>query len=135
MTNRFVFDTNTLISALLFKNSTPRKAFDKALETGKILISLEVVSELNDVLGREKFNKYVSEEERIEFLSGLLQEVEFIEISEAVSECRDPKDDKFLELAVNGKAVCIISGDGDLLSMHPFREITIVTPRDFLEVG
>ncbi|NUM49290.1 MAG: putative toxin-antitoxin system toxin component, PIN family [Anaerolineales bacterium] len=87
----------------------------------------------DDVLGREKFNKYVSEEERLEFLSGLLQEVELIEISEPVSECRDPKDDKFLELAVNGKAECIISGDGDLLSLHPFREITIVTPRDFLE--
>ena len=86
MTNKpgYVIDTNTLVSALLLKNSTPRKAFDKALETGEILVSLEVVDELNDVLGREKFNKYVSEEERIEFLIALLQEAVFVEISEVI---------------------------------------------------
>ncbi len=137
MTNNpgFVFDTNTLVSALLSKNSTPRKAFDRAMEIGEILVSLAVIDELNDVLGREKFNKYVSEEERIEFLIALLQEAVFIEVVEVVVECRDPHDDKFLELAVNGKAECIVSGDGDLLSLHPFRGIAIVTPRDFLEMA
>jgi len=136
MTNKpgYVIDTNTLVSALLLKNSTPRKAFDKALETGEILVSLEVVDELNDVLGREKFNKYVSEEERIEFLIALLQEAVFVEISEVITECRDPRDNKFLELAVSGNAECIISGDGDLLSLNPFRGITIVPPREFLEI-
>ena len=137
MTNKpgFVFDTNTLISALLFRDSIPRKAFDRALEKGKILISLNVVAELNEVLGREKFNKYVSEQERVEFLIALLQEAIFIEVVEVVTECRDPHDDKFLELAVNGNAEYIISGDRDLLSLHPFREIAIVTPRDFLETA
>jgi len=137
MTNKpgFVFDTNTLISALLFRDSIPRKAFDRALEKGKILISLNVVAELNEVLAREKFNKYVSEQERVEFLIALLQEAIFIEVVEVVTECRDPHDDKFLELAVNGNAEYIISGDRDLLSLHPFREIAIVTPRDFLETA
>jgi len=137
MTNSpgFVFDTNTLVSALLSKNSTPRRAFDRALEIGEILVSLDVIDELNDVLGREKFNKYVSEEERIEFLIALLQEAVFVEVVEIVTECRDPRDDKFLELAVNGNAECIVSGDGDLLSLHPFRGIAIVTPRDFLEMA
>jgi putative PIN family toxin of toxin-antitoxin system len=135
MTNkpRFVFDTNTVISALLNKNSTPRKAFDKAMEMGKILISIAIIDELNDVLGREKFNKYVSEEERIQFLIVLLQEAVFVEITEAVRECRDPRDDKFLELAINGSAGYIISGDKDLLSLHPFRGIAVVSPKDFLE--
>ena len=129
----FVFDTNTLVSALLFKNSIPRKALDRALATGQILVSLDIVNELNDVLGREKFNSYVSEEERFEFLITFLQETVFVEIVETVTACRDPKDDKFLDLAVNGDAECIVSGDGDLLALHPFRGIAIVTSRDFHE--
>ncbi len=132
---RFIIDTNTFVSALLFKDSTPRKAFDKAAEKGEILVSLAVVDELNDVLGREKFNKYVSEDERIEFLTALLQEATFVDIVETVTECRDPRDDKFLELAINGGAAYIVSGDGDLLSLHPFRGVAIVTPRDFLGIA
>jgi putative PIN family toxin of toxin-antitoxin system len=136
MTNkpRFVFDTNTLVSALLFKESVPRKAFDRAMESGVILISLDVVAELNDVLSRKKFNKYVTEEERIEFLILLLHETVFVEVKENIAECRDQRDDKFLELAVCGNSQYIISGDADLLVLHPFRNISIVTPRDFLEL-
>ncbi len=135
MTNkpRFVFDTNTIISALLFKDSTPRKALDRALVLGEILISLPVVDELSDVLGREKFNRYVTEEERVQFLIALLQETVFVEIVETVAACRDPRDDKFLDLAISGKATHLISGDKDLLSLHPFRNIDILTPREFLE--
>ena len=47
--------------------------------------------------------------------------------------CRDAKDDKFLEVAVNGKADYLITGDRDLLVLHPFREIQIVSPATFLE--
>ena len=50
-----------------------------------------------------------------------------------VGECRDPSDNKLLELAVSGAAVCIVSGDQDLLVLHPFRGISIVTPRGFLD--
>ena len=46
--------------------------------------------------------------------------------------CRDPNDDKFLELALSGGADCIVSGDKDLLVLHPFRGVPIVTPRDFV---
>ena len=136
MTNkpRFVFDTNTLVSALLFKDSVPRKAFNRAMKSGVILISLDVVAELNDVLSRKKFNKYVTEEERIEFLILLLHETVFVEVKENIAECRDQRDDKFLELAVCGNSQYIISGDADLLVLHPFRNISIVTPRDFLEL-
>lgn len=131
--SKFIFDTNTLISALLFKNSIPRQAFDKALATGEILISLDVLNELNEVLGREKFKKYITEDERIEFLAVFLQEATIIDITVSIQECRDHKDDKFLELAVSGGATCIISGDKDLLVMHPFRGVEIISARDFLE--
>ena len=71
----------------------------------------------------------------LSFLIALLQEAVFIEGAEIVTECRDPRDDQFLELAVNDGAEFIVSGDGDLLSLYPFRGIAIVTPRDFLETA
>jgi uncharacterized protein len=130
---RCVFDTNVLVSALLFDNSTPAKAVFAALHAGEIIVSADVVAELNDVLGREKFRRYVTEEERERFLRSLLREVGLIEIEQMIRACRDPKDDKFLELAVNGDADCIVSGDEDLLSLDPFRDIPILTPEKFLD--
>ncbi|MBL7161197.1 MAG: putative toxin-antitoxin system toxin component, PIN family [Anaerolineales bacterium] len=132
---RFVFDTNILVSALFSKKSVPRKAFDKAVKEGEILVSLAVVDELNDVLMREKFNRYLKEADRIQFQIVLLQEATFIEITETIAECRDPKDNKFLELAVSGAATAIVSGDKDLLVLHPFRGIPILTPRSFMDTA
>jgi uncharacterized protein len=129
---RCVFDTNVLISALLFHQSKPAQAFFTALHVGEVLVSADVILELNDVLGRKKFERYVKEEERERFLRILLREATLVEIREEVRACRDPKDDKFLELAVNGKADCIVSGDEDLLSLGPFRGVEILTPSRFL---
>ncbi|MBL8133918.1 MAG: putative toxin-antitoxin system toxin component, PIN family [Anaerolineae bacterium] len=63
----------------------------------------------------------------------MISEAEFITISSSVRICRDPKDDKFLELAVNGMADYLISGDDDLLDLNPFEGISIVSPREFLD--
>ena len=129
---RFVFDTNALISAALLKRSVPRQAFDKALDEGELLVSVETIDELNRVLRRADFAKYVTEDERMEFLAVLLREATLVEVTAHVGECRDPQDNKFLELAASGRAMCIVSGDQDLLVLHPFRGIPIVTPRGFL---
>jgi putative PIN family toxin of toxin-antitoxin system len=129
---RFVFDINVIVSALLLKHSVARQVFDKALEQGKLLVSQAVVEELNEVLWRKGFDKYVLENERLEFITAFVREATLVGITETVNECRDPKDNKFLELAVSGKATCIISGDDDLLVLHPFRRIPILTPRQFL---
>ena len=129
---RFVFDTNVVVSALLLADSIPRQAFDKALDQGTVLISVPVILELADVLSRKKLNKYLLENERMRFLIGLLKETELIDTTETITTCRDPKDNKFLELAVDGNADCIVTGDADLLVLHPFRGIQILTPRDFL---
>lgn len=130
---RLVFDTSALISAALLKRSVSRQAFDKALDEGKLLVSAETIDEINQVLGRQDFAKYVTEDERMEFLALLLREAKLVKITVLVDECRDPQDNKFLELAVSGQAECIVSGDHDLLVLHPFRKIPIVTPRDFLD--
>lgn len=128
---RFVFDTNVIVSALLLKHSVSRQAFDMAFASGELLLSLAVISELNEVLKRKQFDKYILEEERMQFLAVLVREATLIEITETITECRDPKDDKFLELAIGGKAACIVSGDKDLLVLHPFRGIPILTPVGF----
>lgn len=130
---RFVFDTNVLISALLLRNSTARQAFDKASSGGKMLISQATLSELNNVLQRKDFAKYITDQDRVEFLAALVREGIMVEIVERISVCRDPKDDKFLELAINGQATCIVSGDDDLIILKSFRGIPILTPRQFVE--
>lgn len=129
---RFVFDTNVIASALLLKQSVARQAFDKALEEGRLLVSQATVQELNEVLRRKGFDKYVQEEERIQFITALVREAILVEITETITGCRDPKDSKFLELAVGGKASCIVSGDDYLLVLDPFRGIPVLTPRQFL---
>lgn len=129
---RFVFDTSVIVSALLLKDSRSREAFDLALDHGVILLSLPIVKELDDVLSRPKFDRYLIREEREHFLAALVWEAVFIEIKERVKACRDPKDDMLFELAVNGSAACIVSGDKDLLELHPFRAIPIMTPDEFI---
>ncbi|AFZ11706.1 protein of unknown function DUF132 [Crinalium epipsammum PCC 9333] len=130
---RYVVDTNVIISALLFETSKPAKVFKYALKNGEILLSVELLEELNNVLRREKFNRYVTSEEREEFLETLVDRAILVEITEEVKVCRDPKDDRILELAISGRADYIISGDRDLLVLNPFRGVKVVTAEEFLQ--
>jgi putative PIN family toxin of toxin-antitoxin system len=129
---RTVLDTGVVVSAVLLPRSVPRQAFDAAAARGKLLVSEATVTELDEVLRRRKFNKYVPEDKRLEFLAALVQEAEQVEVTEIITACRDAKDNKFLELAVSGRASHILSGDGDLLALHPFRGIAVVSPQSFL---
>ena len=86
-----------------------------------------VVEELNDVLRREKFERYVRLEGRERFLNALIRDGILVGVTERLQLCRDPKDDKFLDVAVSGGASHIITGDDDLLILNPFRGIPIVT--------
>ena len=134
MSRRYVFDTNVLVSAVLSAHSVPRQAFNLAFTKGTILMSYSIVNELNEVLSRPKFRSYLSAEKRDIFLWSLFRKARFIDvIKEKIDICRDAKDNQFLELAVNGEADFIISGDDDLLVLNPFRNILIVTPRIFLD--
>ncbi len=130
---RLVFDTNILISALLFEDSKPSKAFNIVIKQGIILFSAATLTELEDVLWRNKFNKYITNEERIQFLSSFILQATSVETDETITECQDPQDNKFLELGVCGKADFIISGDEDLLILNPFRNIQILSPDQFIK--
>ena len=83
-------------------------------------------------MGRPRFDRYVSGEERALFLAELLDASKMVEVIDSVRASRDPKDDQILELAVSGNADCIVTGDGGLLALNPFGGVAIVTPADFL---
>jgi putative PIN family toxin of toxin-antitoxin system len=133
MTNRFVVDTNVLISALLFKNSIPFRAIELAEKQGIILYSEATLNELEQVLNRKKFNKYLSLEDRQVFLLKFISASELVSITEKIAVCRDEKDNKFLELALSGNANIIVTGDLDLLVLNPFQAVEIVTPDIFID--
>ena len=129
---RVVPDTNVVVSAALFPQSPPGEVIDYAMRQRAIIASAATLAELNDVLLRPRFERYLQEARRLEFLHHLEQEAELVTITHRITVCRDPKDDKFLELAISGNASHIITGDNDLLALHPFRNIPIITPAAFL---
>ena len=129
---RSVFDTNVLVSALLLPDSKPRHALELALQKGSVLLSFATLAELYEVLGRKKFLRYIDEEDIRSFLAALTREAEWVEVDVRIAACRDPKDDKFLELAVSGRATHIVTGDSDLLALSPFQGIEILPPHRFL---
>lgn len=98
-------------------------------------MSEETIAELDEVLRRPKFDKYVSETRRLEFLAALVREAEVIDVDEVVTDCRDPKDNAFLALALSGNASHIVTGDSDFLVLHPFKGIPIVNPQSFLAIS
>ena len=95
----FVFDTNVIASALLLNDSVPGRAFVRALNHATILVSGALAGELSRVLSRNRFDRYVSREERDEFLQSLIEESDLIEITEFVQACRDPEDDRVLGIS------------------------------------
>jgi len=132
--SRFVLDANTLISAFLMpKTSISAQAYTKAKNDGLILFSEATFNEFADVYVRPKFDKYISLEKRLVTLDDLAALIEITPVSISIKACRDPKDDKYLELASAAKATCIITGDKDLLVLHPFSGIPIITSADFLK--
>ncbi len=100
----FVIDTNTLVSAFIFRYSNPRKAFEMAIKKGKVCSSLKTYNEFSEVLLRPKFDKYISSKEKLLALNQFKELSIFHKISETITDCRDPKDNKFLELAVSANA-------------------------------
>lgn len=130
---RIVIDTNVLVSRLLLPQSVPAQAVRKARRNGRLLVSHATMDELVDVLARPRLDRYVSLRNREQFLRELGRIATLVPIAQIVREFRDPRDDKSLELALNGRADVIITGDEDLLVLSPWRDIAIVTPAEYLK--
>src|SRR6516162_10528738 len=104
-----VIDTNALVSRLLLPGSIPGQAVREAVAETQLLASDDTIIELADVLARKKFDPYTTVRERQEFLRLFDRIAERVPIVHVIRACREPTDDKFLELAVNGAAQLIIT--------------------------
>ena len=135
MNDFFVFDTNVLISALFDFNSFAAKSLTKARNQGRLLVSKEIASEYLSVFSRKKFDKWISLENRINFIENIIENSMHVNVTQQIVACRDYKDNMFLSLAVSAQANCIVSGDKDLLVLHPFNGIPILTPPDFISLS
>lgn len=133
MSSLFIFDANSLISAALTPESINRKALDKAIKSGELAVSNKTMDEFTEVLFRQKFDKYfIDNSERWAIIDKVELHAKLYDPEIIITDCRDPKDNKYLELAIAANAACIISGDKDLLILHPFRGIPILNAANFI---
>ena len=132
---RAVIDTGVFVSALIHKQGTTGDVL-RALRDGRFtaIYTTDIMVEIIDVLGRAGFRtKYHIEPDDITALVNLIRlRGELVTPNRKVTACRDPKDDKFLEVALATQTDCIVSGDGDLLDMTSFKEIPVLRPAEFL---
>ena len=127
---RILIDTNILISGLFF-NGLPKKLLSELGEEFKICVNEKIVSEYEKNIDKKISNpRYNLDEKLREKFFGSLQN---FEIKSDLKICRDPDDDKFINCAIDAKAIYIVSGDNDLLTIKNFAEIEIVTAREFYE--
>ena len=129
---RVVIDTNVFVSGLLSAGSPPARCIEAVVSTAQLVASHATLHELMHQLLAPKFDRYVARARREGLLARLAPLVEIVEVVQQVRACRDPKDDQFLEAAVNGRADVIITGDKDLLELDSFRGVAIVTPAAYL---
>ena len=129
---RVVFDTNVILSALLFKSGRVSWVFGLWI-SGKVvpLVSKETVSELLRVLAYPKFALTPQEQQTV--LEAFLPYAEVVVPGRCVPppECRDPHDIPFLILAAKGNADYLVTGGRDLLAVKDFDACPIVTPEGF----
>jgi uncharacterized protein len=129
-----VLDTNLIVSAVINPQGAASQALDIADANFDIVVSQETLSELIDVLSREKFDRYASKEERKLFAMDYADTAKLVHVQAVVTECLDPKDNKFLALAVDAGAVLVVSGDKKhLTNMKQYQGIPIIGIRELLE--
>ena len=131
-----VIDTNILVRALIKPTGTVDPVITSLRDEKFTLIySIEILEELADVLSRPRIaRKYgISEQDIVRVVRLILTRGEKVVPQQKIEICRDPKDNKFLEASVSGNADVIVSGDYDLLVLHPFGDIFIISPCEFLQ--
>ncbi len=131
--DRVIIDTNLWISFLLTKDLSK---FDSIIVDQKLtlLFSQELIDELVEVTQRPKFRKYFPLDEVEELLLKIKSRAIFIKVTSIVSDCRDPKDNFLLSLALDGKATHLITGDKDLLVIENYKKIKILTITQYLTI-
>ena len=136
---RVVLDTSTLVSAALRVGSTPHQALAMALSVGEVCVSVSTLAELDAVLMRPKFDAYQPPDVRRAFVAMVRKHATLVSVSvadeaKAVPACRDPKDNQFLALTLASGADVLVSSDADLLSLHPWQGIPVLSAQEFLKL-
>lgn len=128
-----MLDTNVIVSALAYPGLTPRIVLDKALSQAIVLASAETLGELARVLDRRKMRRYLDADEATAFMATYSQKIVPIAVVSTGSRSRDADDDAFVNLAIDGAADWLVTGDRDLLVLDSIERTRIVTPAAFLE--
>lgn len=129
---RAVIDTNVLVSALIHDGKT-RKLILELLNRHTVILSRQMLIDLAEVAGRDKFHVTCSQVER--FLSMMVKLAKIVPDNALFKEvASDPDDDVVLNVAYAGKADYIVTGDKHLLTLNNFKKTKIVTVNQMLEL-
>lgn len=131
---RVVVDTNVVVSAALFADSTPARCARHILRHGRMIVSEDILEEYIEVLSRPRLRRYIEEDLRDSLLESIAINSDLIEPGNPARLCRDPRDDKFLAAAIQGNASCLLTGDSDLLELNGIQGLQILDPATFLAV-
>lgn len=131
---KYICDTNILLSSLLSSSTPPAKTVDFIKEHGIFSFSQATLSEFSEVLKRPKFDKFLSKDKRLNFINEIIELSIIYEIYQKVDICRDPKDNKFLDIAIASYSDFLITGDDDLLVLEKIGNTSIITPREFTDI-
>ena len=134
---RVVFDTSSLVGAALKVGSVPHRALGLALQQCEVRVSAATLDELDEVLSRQKFDGYMPRATRLALAALLRLHAQHVDVTAADEAslqppCRDPKDNKFLALAQLVAADIVVSSDVDLLTLHPWCGVQVITPAAFV---
>jgi putative PIN family toxin of toxin-antitoxin system len=129
---KIVFDASSIVGALLKQGSVPERALLLARSEDTVCLSVAVEAEIRDVLSRPKFERYLPESRVLRILELITAAAIQVETINSVTDCRDTKDNKYLELALAADAEFIIASDNDLLALDPWRGIRIITPSEYV---
>ena len=128
---RVVLDTNVFVSMALGGYVGKINDAWKASQF-TLVVSDAILSEYLDVLSRPKL--HLSAETVSVVIARVERKAEFVSPTESVHVVEaDPSDNKFLEAAVAGQAVYVVSGDNHLLQLKSFRDISILSAREFIK--
>ena len=132
-----VIDTNVWISGLLSRTGPPALLTRKVVQDGQAVFTAQTFAELKDRLWRPKFDRYVTIEQRTKLLSDIESSALWVEVPPTIASttyCRDAADDMFIHAALTAQATWLVTGDDDLLCLHPLDTLQILLPRAALEV-
>ncbi|MBU0568244.1 putative toxin-antitoxin system toxin component, PIN family [bacterium] len=131
---KVVIDTNVYISGT-FWSGKPKKIINMAKRREiSVVTSQGLLEELKDVLTREDKDFRLSEEEADKIIGNIRSYAELVKPTQQVTVCRDTKDNKVIECAIEGRADYIVSGDPDLKVLREYKDIQMVSPNELLEI-